>query len=130
MSQVQGKGTTLTIGSAVSEVISISGPTMSAGVVETKTLDATWVLRYPTICDGGTVSFDVYFSQATHGTLAGYLGTLQTGNVITFADGATCTFDGILTKCEITAGTIDDMLQASLEISISDEVELQGASGP
>jgi len=122
MSQVQGKGTTLSIGSAIAEVISITGPAMSAGVVEAKTLDATWVRRYPTICDGGTVAFEVYFSQATHSALIAKLGTQTDDCVVTFADDATATFDAILTKLEIVPGTIDDMLTASLELAINGAV--------
>lgn len=128
MAQVQGKGTTLSVGGAVAEVISITGPSMSAGVVETKTLDAEWVLRYPTVKDGGTVAFEIYFSQATHSSLVSALGTLVSACVVTFADDATATFDAVVTKLEIVPGTIDDMLQGSVELAISGEVEIEADS--
>lgn len=116
-------------GTAVAEVTSISGPGLSADVIDMTSHDSTTGYRefVQGLKDGGEVSFDIIYVPAgvTHKNASGGLlwyyeqgGTAQ--HSIVFPDSATTTwtFDAFVTNFEVGA-PIDDKLSASVTIKVT-----------
>jgi len=102
-------GTVLTIGSAIAELKSISGPSISADTLDTTTHDSTDGFRtfIPGLKDGGEISIDGNLTDATESNVL--IGLLEAGTVTVGATidlptetPMTFTFDCIVTAYETT----------------------------
>ena len=116
-------GTTLAIGSTtVGGLTSISGVEISADTIDVTTLDSTGGYRefIGGFKDGGEVSADGYLSDlgTAEATLVAKVGAEEEECVITFSNGATWTFDGVLTGFS-TSADLEDALGFSLTLKVS-----------
>lgn len=107
-------GTTLTWNGAVTEIVSIGGPSASNDPVDVTNLSSTWKAFIASVPDGGEVTLELNYEPdlAAH---AGFLTDLGGGTerqmVITFADGGgtTLTFNAICTGFAPNAATADKL---------------------
>lgn len=116
-------GTTLAIGSTtVGGLTSISGVDISADTIDVTTLDSTGGYRefIGGFKDGGEVSADGYLSDlgTEEATLVAKVGADEEECVITFSNGATWTFDGVLTGFS-TSADLEDAIGFSLTLKVS-----------
>lgn len=116
-------GTTLAIGdTTVGGLTSISGVEISADTIDVTTLDSTGGYRefIGGFKDGGEVSADGYLSDlgTEEATLAAMVGGDEEECVITFSNGATWTFDGVLTGFS-TSADLEDAIGFSLALKVS-----------
>lgn len=117
----------------IDEVMSISGPTLSAATVEVTNHSSgvPWREFISTLLDAGEVSFDLNFvpSNATHSATSGVVADM-TGRVrrsfrIIFPDSGSTEwyFQGVYTKFESSEPT-DGKISASVTIKLSGEPTL------
>ena len=116
-------GTTLAIGSTtVGGLTSISGVELSADTIDVTTLDSTDGYRefVGGFIDGGEVSADGYLSDSgtDEAALAGLVGADEQSCVITFSNGATWTFAGVVTGFS-TSADLEDAIGFSITIKVS-----------
>lgn len=116
-------GTTLAIGSTtVGGLTSISGVEVSADTIDVTTLDSTGGYRefIGGFKDGGEVTADGYLSDlGTEETaLVAKVGADEEECVISFPNGATWTFDGVLTGFS-TSADLEDAIGFSLTLKVS-----------
>jgi predicted secreted protein len=116
-------GTTLTVGSTVvGGLTSISGVELSAETIDVTTLDSTDGYRefIGGFIDGGEVSADGYLSDlgTAEATLVTKVGGDEEECVITFSNGATWTFDGVITGFS-TSADLEDAIGFSITIKVS-----------
>ena len=116
-------GTTLAIGSTtVGGLTSISGVEISADTIDVTTLDSTGGYRefIGGFKDGGEVTADGYLSDlgTTEAALVAKVGADEEECVISFSNGATWTFDGVLTGFS-TSADLEDAIGFSLTLKVS-----------
>lgn len=116
-------GTTLAIGSTiVGGLTSISGVELSAETIDVTTLDSTDGYRefIGGFIDGGEVSADGYLSDlgTAEATLVTKVGGDEEECVITFSNGATWAFDGVVTGFS-TSADLEDAIGFSITIKVS-----------
>ena len=116
-------GTTLTVGSTtVGGLTSISGVEISADTIDVTTLDSTDGYRefIGGFIDGGEVSADGYLSDlgTAEATLVTKVGGDEEECVITFSNGATWAFDGVVTGFS-TSADLEDAIGFSITIKVS-----------
>lgn len=126
-------GTTLAIGSTtVGGLTSISGVEMSADTIDVTTLDSAGGYRefINGFVDGGEVSADGYLSDSgtDEEALAGLVGADEQSCVITFSNGATWTFDGIVTGFS-TSADLEDPLSFSITVKVSGQPVFAAGTG-
>ena len=119
-------GTTLTWGGAITEIVSIDGPSMTNEPADTTNLSSTWRSFLAVIPDGGEVSLTLNYEPdaASHASFITDLaaGTLQEA-VITFTDGGgtTLTFDAICTAFSPTA-SVGEKLSAAVTLKVTGDI--------
>ena len=95
---IHGHGTTLTIGgTAVGNIMSISGPNITRDSIDISTMDSTSKMRefIPGMIDNGEVSVDLNFDGTTiSALLAAQLTATAQAIVITMSDTDTATWTG------------------------------------
>lgn len=116
-------GTTLAIGSTiVGGLTSISGVELSAETIDVTTLDSTGGYRefIGGFKDGGEVSADGYLSDlgTAEATLVTKVGGDEEDCVITFSNGATWAFNGVVTGFS-TSADLEDAIGFSITIKVS-----------
>jgi len=116
-------GTTLAIGATtVGGLTSISGVELSADTTDVTTLDSTDGYRefVGGFIDGGEVSADGYLSDSgtDEATLVTKVGGDEEECVITFSNGATWTFAGVVTGFS-TSADLEDAIGFSITIKVS-----------
>lgn len=116
-------GTTLAIGSTtVGGLTSISGVEISADAIDVTTLDSTGGYRefIGGFKDGGEVRADGYLSDlgTAEAALVAKVGADEEECVISFSNGATWTFDGVLTGFS-TSADLEDAIGFSLTLKVS-----------
>ena len=116
-------GTTLAIGSTtVGGLTSISGVEISADTIDVTTLDSTGGYRefIGGFKDGGEVTADGYLSDlgTAEAALVAKVGADEEECVISFSNGATWTFDGVLTGFS-TSADLEDAIGFSLTLKVS-----------
>ena len=108
----------------LAEVNDISGPSISQGTVDVTSHDSPWREYKATIADGGEISFDINYipSDATHQLIRGAVSDGADHQFqITFTDGSTATFNGIVTSFEIGAPVADKM-SAAIKIKVTGSI--------
>ena len=119
-------GTTLTWGGAITEIVSISGPSLTNEPADTTNLSSTWRTRLPIIPDGGEVTLELNYEPdaASHASFITDLaaGTIQEA-VITYPDGGgtTLTFDAMCTAFTPNA-PVGDKLSATVTLTVTGDV--------
>lgn len=126
-------GTTLAIGSTtVGGLTSISGVEISADTIDVTTLDSTDGYRefIGGFIDGGEVSAEGYLSDlgTNEATLVTLVGADETACVITFSNGATWTFDGVVTGFS-TSADLEDPLSFSITVKVSGQPIFAAGTG-
>jgi hypothetical protein len=123
-------GTTLKrAGTAIAEVQDISGPSLTAAVVDTTDLSETWASKKPMILDAGDLTLTIHFDPAgaTHkavggtGLLADFKNKTKQTFQLVFADTATTTwiFSAYVTGFT-PAMAVKDKMTAEVVLSITD----------
>lgn len=117
--------TTYEIGTdTVGELTAINGIEPTKGTTETTTLDKSWRTYRGGLKDGGEVSVEGYYKKADAGQVAlktAFDSDTEDSHVITFPNGATWTFNGIVTAYKIGDANLDDNIAFSATIKISGE---------
>ena len=115
-------GTTLTLGTSVTNLTNIGGPSMSADTIDVT--DHSSANRYREFVqglrDGGEVSVEGNFvyAQAVKVYDAFESNSVQTGTIITFPNGNTITFDCVVTSFEPSAPH-DDKISYSATLKVT-----------
>lgn len=120
---VSAHGTTISLGgTAVGEVLDISGPGMSLSLEDATNHDSSgWRENVPTILEGGDVSFDINFTAHASQVAVRTAMTARTKGawVVTFPSAmGTASFSGYVTGFEYSA-PVEGILRASVTISIT-----------
>lgn len=120
-----------TVLTPIAQVVTVEGPEMSMGTVETTHLGSTAKTKRTTIFDGGKVSATVEYDPngTTHTALEALIhtakGTPDSWKLV-YADGKTTpanhAFSGYLTSFKPTGIEVEGVLQAEIEIEISGAV--------
>lgn len=124
MTVYAGEKVQLSVGSAVAQVVSISGPTESRETIDITTLDSTSrEFRVSGLRDGGEVSFDVYFDPTSHNSLHDMINdtTASSCSITVNADGSaagTISFDAFVTGFELSGEEIDGNVTASVTMKL------------
>lgn len=126
-------GTTLAIGSTtVGGLTSISGVELSADTIDVTTLDSAGGYRefINGFVDGGEVSAEGYLSDlgTAEATLVTMVGADEEECVITFSNGATWTFDGVVTGFS-TSADLEDPLSFSITVKVSGQPVFAAGTG-
>ena len=113
-----GHGTTLSIGgTAVGNIMSISGPDQSRDPIDISTMDSTakWREQIPGMIDAGEISFDINYDGAAAGT-ANQLQTALTATaatiLVTLPDTSTFSASGFVTALGVAIPFDDKVTQA------------------
>lgn len=134
MARTGGHGCTIGITgeTAVAQVLSISGPSISRETIDTTDADATndWRTFIASYIDGGEVTIEINYDpdNATHeyaaaGILYDFYAATAHGWTLTFSDATptTWTFSGLVTGFEPSMSH-DGVLTASVTIKVMGEV--------
>jgi len=112
-------GTTYT---TIAEVVSISGPGLSAEAIDVTSHDSPegWREYVGGLKDGGEVTFDINFipGNTTHAELAGRIGAYVDTFQLVFPDNTAWTFDALITGFE-PQENVDGKLSASVTLKIT-----------
>lgn len=115
-----GKGTTLKQASTqIADVVSISGPSVTVGTVETTHLGSAWKEHLPTIPELGEVSMTIEYNPttATHATLYSTMVNRTVAEyTITFsnAEFSTWTFNAYITGFNVSGIEVEGLVTAEL----------------
>lgn len=126
-------GTTLAIGTTtVGGLTSISGVELSADTIDVTTLDSEGGYRefINGFVDGGEVGAEGYMSDLGTGeaALIALVGGTEQECVITFSNGATWTFDGVVTGFSTNAA-LEDPLSFSITVKVSGKPVFAAGTG-
>lgn len=133
MAYLAGEATTLKLeGTAIAQVVSISGPEMAVAEVETTHLGSTHKeFRPSSIPEAGTVSATIEYDpqQATHASLTSLMNSPQEKAwTIEFSDGSTYAFDGFLTAFSVTGAEVENNVTAEITIRINGDITITPVS--
>lgn len=133
MSGIFGKGTVLTIGSAIANLTNIGMPSISVADIDVTTHDGddNYQEFIPGLIDGGEVPVEGYFTDATTANVLLTLlnaGTVTEGATITFptTPAATWTFDCYV-KSYSGSAPHNDKITFSATLKITGKPTLAGA---
>lgn len=117
-------------GTALSEVNSISGPTMTRDFIDVTSLDSDDGYRefIAGFRDGGTISLTMNFTATSYGYIKTDFEspTAQSYSIILGDLAATTfTFEGLVTECPLNIPT-DDKITADVTIKITGKVIMEG----
>lgn len=123
---IKGLATTYKIGTdTVGVLTAINGIEPTKDTSETTTLDDTWRTYRGGLKDGGEVSLDGYYKKGEVGQLAlkaAFDGDDDTSShVITFPNGSTWTFSGVVKAYKFGDANLDDNIAFSASIKVSGE---------
>jgi predicted secreted protein len=116
-------GTTIkkTAGTAIAGLTSISGLELSSETIDTTTLATTGGFRtfISSFKDAGEVSLSGYFEASAHASiLDDFNNNSVNGYIITFPDGTTWTFNGVVTGFS-TGADLEDLISFEATIKVS-----------
>ncbi len=115
-------GTTLTLGTSVTNLTNISGPSMSADTIDVTDHSSTNRYRefVQGLRDGGEVSVEgnYVYAEAVKVYNAFESNAVQAGVIITFPNGNTITFDAVVTSFEPSAPH-DDKISYSATLKVT-----------
>ena len=117
----------------LSEIRSITGPSMSRDIIDTTTLDTTG--GYRTFITGlrnaGTITLNMNFTRDAYETMKDDFedDTAQNYEIILPDDDVTTLeFEGLVTECPLTIP--EDLISFDVTIQISGQITLESGSGP
>lgn len=117
--------------SAIAEVKSISGPTMSREMIDVTNLDSTGGYRefVPSFRDGGTVTLSMNFTYAGYNSLkTDFQSDSLVDYEILLSDGTSIEFSGYVQDLPINV-TFDDAVMTDVTIKVTGEVTMDQSSG-
>jgi|TARA_R100000501_G_C2590792_1_gene90863 hypothetical protein len=129
---ITANGTTFSFGgTAIGDVLSISGPSVSVATIDTTSIGDTFRSFLGGTIDSGEVSLEIMYDPgSTAGTAleTEWESTASSAPaaaecIITFSDSSTYTFQGILTGFEASAA-IDDKVTANCTFKVSGSVAI------
>lgn len=131
MAIVVGEGTTLDIGGAITQVLSVSFSGYSVGEVETTNLASTnKTFRASQQPDPGTMSATLQYDDSAHSSITDLMetpGSSLTACVVTFSDDTTFSFNAFPMSFEVGA-EIDGNVEAEVELRISGGITIGTAA--
>ncbi len=112
---LHGHGTTLTFGgTAIGEIVSISGPSLSREAIDVSNLGSAnkWKEFIPGMIDAGEISMTINYTETTANVLEGTLtATAASAVIVTFPGSDTFTGSGIVTGLGTSIETEDKISQ-------------------
>lgn len=128
MAVLPGEKTTITIGSAVAQVISISGPSEERPTVDTTNLDSTAREFRFGLKDGGECTVEVYYDSSYHSSLHDKIND-STSSAVTIdlftADGTSnesISFNAYLTGWEMSGMEVEGNVTATMTLKVDGDV--------
>lgn len=138
MTAVKGKGATLAIGAnSIGQLVSVGGPSMEVGTVESTDLSSSARTFVSTITDGGEVSFTINYdsTDTEHAAIDTLMATPSDSQAWTItlndsggSSGTTIAFTGICTNWELAGIEVDGLVQAECSVKVSGAVTVTAAS--
>lgn len=124
MSINPGQGTTLSIGSAVTQVLEVDGPETTVEPKETTNLASVVKSYRMLIPDGGTASCRIQYDPTVHHTLTTLINAypqVAQSCTVTFNDAGpgAATFSAFLSRFKATGMNQEDNLEAEIDLKIN-----------
>lgn len=125
MAVLPGESTTISFGSSVAQVLSISGPSESRSEVDTTNLDSTAKEFRFGLKDGGEITVEFQYDSASHASFHGMIDDTTASAVsiaLVDADGSTnetVTCNAFMTAFELSGMGVEENVTASMTLKIS-----------
>lgn len=124
---IKGIGSTLSKGgSAISNLLSLDFPSVEVDKLEVTNLASTAKEFIPGIKDEGEVVAEILYDHDSYFDIIGWVGTSYSWNIAT-PDGTDGTFDGFITKVELSAKPNEPMV-TKITIKVSGAVTVDEGS--
>ena len=128
MAAIAAQGTTLKIVTTagaitISDVLSITAPSVSVTTIEASNLDSTWKTFIGGLKDGGDLTFELAYdpSDSGHQQILADAGAGELACTVTWSDAKTTEFGAIITSLS-TGAAMDDKLTLSATMKITGSV--------
>tara|TARA_Y100000310_G_scaffold278682_1_gene297317 strand:- start:2033 stop:2431 length:399 start_codon:yes stop_codon:yes gene_type:complete len=129
MAAITANGTTLSVGGSVSDVLRISGPSVSAATIDTTSLGSVHRSFVGGIIDSGEMTFDISYDPNDNTVIENLFDNsastipAATNCEITFSDSSTWNFNAVLTGFDVGV-EMDDKVTASISMKATGAITI------
>lgn len=132
MTKIKAQSTTFKIGAtAVGQVLSISGPSISCSDIDITTLTDTIKKSAPGLTEGGEVSVEVLFDHADTGQAAMYSDAHTPDDTetftITLSNGDTAVWTGYVKSFELSDLAVDGYVKGTFGVKVNSAITYTAA---